>query len=96
MKTLHIVSGMNLNAGGPTQSIYNLVKGLLNKGVDAKILTLVAKYNYKLLTNQDFVIKVGKPIVNNFSYSSYFKKELKKYAYIDLIHAPWFMAVSLT
>lgn len=86
MRILHIVPGMNLYSGGPTQSTFNLVKGLLMNNVQASILTLVSKYNTKSLQEENFIIKAGKPISNRFGYSRYFKKSLEKYANVDIIH----------
>jgi glycosyltransferase involved in cell wall biosynthesis len=86
MRILHTVPGMNLYSGGPTHSTFNLVKGLLINNVQAFILTLVSKYNTKSLPEENFIKIAGKPINNRFGYSRFFKKSLKEYAFVDIVH----------
>jgi glycosyltransferase involved in cell wall biosynthesis len=90
MNILHIISGLDNMSGGPSVSIRILVKGLQNKGVEAKILTTVLKKSATdILQNKivDYSFRVS--LLNHFAYSYGFLSLLKKYQ-ANLIHVNGF------
>lgn len=87
MKVLHTISGLSINSGGPSQSVYLLVKELRAKRVDANILTLRSKDSNDKLIAADAFIKTIKPPNNlKLGYSNYFAKFLDKNTNADIYH----------
>ena len=85
MKVLHAISGLSLNAGGPSQSVFYTVKGLRQEGVDANILTYQAKGAKKMLSDETFVTALPSGC-SRFAYSRKYRKCLECFDG-DLFHA---------
>lgn len=69
MNLLQVISGLNINSGGPSQSVYNLTKGLRNNGADAQILTF-ASLDHKNIAVEDFIHVLP---VSKFNFTRYSK-----------------------
>jgi glycosyltransferase involved in cell wall biosynthesis len=85
MKILHTISGLGINSGGPSQSVYYTVKGLREQGLDAEILTYQPDENDKFIANEDFIIALPNK-KKIFGYSTEYKHYLENHIY-DIYHA---------
>ena len=85
MKILYTASSLSLNNGGPTQSIYNTVKGLRASEFGVDILTYQPNSSDKLISTEDFIITLPKG-KTSFLYSLDYKHYLKDHS-CDLYHA---------
>ncbi|MDA9774807.1 glycosyltransferase [Algibacter sp.] len=86
MKVLQTISGMGINSGGPTTCTYILVKGLIEAGVNVKILTFESDAHDSLISNEELIETIKKPLEGRFGYSTRFKNTLQKYSDMDIIH----------
>jgi glycosyltransferase involved in cell wall biosynthesis len=83
---IHTIAGMGINSGGPTSCTYILVKGLIEADVQIKVLTFKPGENDRLITNEDFIETIKRPLEEKFGYSRSFKNALKKFKNVDLVH----------
>jgi glycosyltransferase involved in cell wall biosynthesis len=84
MQVLHIISGLGVNGGGPSQSVYYTVKGLRERHIDADILTYQPDVNDKFISDEDYIIALPnkkRPV----AYSSGYKRYLENNCY-DIYH----------
>ncbi len=86
MNILHTISGMSINAGGPTTCLYNLVKGVTVSGIKTQILTFSPSKNDKLITKDVLIQTVHSPKEKRYGYSIAFKEALSRYENIDIFH----------
>ena len=84
MKILHTISGLSINNGGPTQSVFNTVQGLRQQGVDASILTFKPKGNQKMLFDDAFVTALPAGI-SRLAYSQAYKRAVASFTG-DIFH----------
>jgi len=85
MKILHTIPGLTIESGGPSQSVFNTLKGLRQQGVDASILTFLPKDNEKMLFDDSFVTALPCGITR-FAYSLKYKKHIESFTG-DIIHS---------
>jgi glycosyltransferase involved in cell wall biosynthesis len=87
MKILHTISGLNISSGGPSLSVYLLVKELRAQGIDAEILcfdTEDSKDN--LISTEDFIKTIKASSSIKLGYSKNFLKFLQDNAIYDIYH----------
>jgi glycosyltransferase involved in cell wall biosynthesis len=84
MKILHTISGLGINRGGPSQSVFFTVKGLKIQGLDAEILTYQPDENDKFIANENFIIALPNK-KKIFAYSPEYKHYLESHIY-DIYH----------
>lgn len=87
MKILHTISGLSITSGGPSLSVYLLVKELREQGIDAEILcfdTEDSKDN--LISREDFIKTIKAPSSIKLGYSKIFLKFLQDNAIYDIYH----------
>ena len=82
MKVLHTISGLNINAGGPSQSVFHTVKGLRQYGIDASILT----FQSKRMISADTFITALPANCTRLSFSLEYKKQVECFDG-DIFHA---------
>ena len=87
MKILHTISGLNFSSGGPSLSVYLLVKELRNKRIDAQILTFEPNdINDKLISEEYFIKTIKAPNSLKLGYSKIFLKYLRDNCSYDIYH----------
>jgi glycosyltransferase involved in cell wall biosynthesis len=87
MKVLHNISGLNIYSGGPSLSVYLLVKELRAKGIDAEILSFGTKdLNDKMISTDDFIKTIEPPGSLKLGYSNSFARFLKMNTDYDIYH----------
>lgn len=70
MKILHSISGLNLNSGGPSLSVWSLVTGLRGLSIDADIVTYESQEgNDKMIGEGSFVKTIPSPRFRRYGYS---------------------------
>lgn len=78
---------MNINSGGPTICTFNLLKGLIEYGVDIRILTYKTKEPDNTISLSESIEAIERPFESRFGYSGAYKIALVKYSEVDIIHA---------
>lgn len=78
---------MNIYAGGPTTSINTLVKGLVRSDIDTYVITFKPGANDRLIAEERYINAIKQPVETRFGYSKLFKKALKQYKNLDIIHS---------
>ena len=86
MKVLY-TGTLDVNAGGPAFSTYNTMRGLNAIGVDTHVLMYEMEKNGKLIGNDVPIHFAKKPIEHIFSYSPFYKKEIKACGDFDIYQA---------
>ncbi len=90
MNVLQIISGLDINSGGPSVSTNILVRGIQKKGINIQILTTVLKKKVSTLIFNDSVhYSYRVPGLNHFAYSFGFLTLLKTHP-SDIIHVNGF------
>lgn len=87
MNILHTIPTMGIASGGPAACLYNLVKGLSNCNVKISVLTFQPPNSDQLISEERFIHAIQSPFETRYAYSTLYKKELKQYANVDIIHA---------
>lgn len=86
MKILHFINGLDKKLGGPSLSVYSLVRGLIDKGLAAEILTYAKRDNKNLMYGQDeFINTIPAPFFYRFGFSLKINNFLSKKSF-DLIY----------
>ncbi|GIW68010.1 MAG: glycosyl transferase family 1 [Candidatus Parcubacteria bacterium] len=87
MKVLNTISSLNIYSGGPSLSVYLLVKELRAKGIDAEILSFGSKNSKdKVISTENFIKTIDPPANLRFGYSNSFSKFLKEDISTDIYH----------
>jgi glycosyltransferase involved in cell wall biosynthesis len=84
MKILHTISALGLSGGGPSQSVYNTVKGLREQELNVDILTYLPNENDHFISEEDYIIALPNK-KSLFAYSPDYKRYLKNHPY-DIYH----------
>jgi glycosyltransferase involved in cell wall biosynthesis len=84
MKILHTISGLGINAGGPSQSVYYTVKGLRGQNINADILTYQPDKDDKFILDENYIIALPNK-KRPLDYSSGYKRYLENNLY-DIYH----------
>jgi glycosyltransferase involved in cell wall biosynthesis len=85
MKVLHTISGLSVSSGGPTRSVYSLVKELRKRKINAEIFSQVSSNNLEVISKENFITFVKSK--NNLDlFSSSFKKQLNLTKSPDIYH----------
>ncbi len=87
MKVIHIISSMGINSGGPTTCTYELIKGLIDQGINSNVLTYLPDAGDRLISDVDFIHTVVSPMEKRFGYSVAFKTALRSFTGMEIIHA---------
>ncbi|MBI5663322.1 MAG: glycosyltransferase [Ignavibacterium album] len=87
MKILHTISGLNIYSGGPSFSVYLLVKELRAQGIDVEILCFDTEDSTdRLISKDNFINTIKPPTFRNFGYSINFLKFFKENPSFDIYH----------
>jgi len=76
MKVTHVIPTMGIKSGGPSRSVFNLVKGLRDKGMDAEICTM-ENPNNKNIEHAEWIHEIEGPQLNLFEICFPFNKLMK-------------------
>lgn len=86
MKVLH--SGtLDVNAGGPAMSTYNMLYGLRQQNVDAEIVMYPLSANGRLRGTEVPIHYAAAPIECKFAYSPFYKRTVRNLGDYDIYHA---------
>lgn len=89
MKIIHITPGLGVKSGGPSRSVYNLVKQLRMEGIDAEIVTRNDLANPNI-SEEGFIkaYDVNKiyPFAFDLKYSAFLKSHLGDVFHIESIY----------
>lgn len=84
---LHTISGLSLKSGGPSLSVYQLVKELREKGLDARILCLATKDpNEKLISKDNFIRTIELSNLKILGYSKSLSLFFQEDSNYDIYH----------
>jgi len=88
MKILHTISNLNTSSGGPSTSVYCLLKGLQQNEFKADVLTIAPKNATDVfIGNDEFIKVVPNDAKTSLIYSHNFRNYLKDNKEYNLYHA---------
>jgi glycosyltransferase involved in cell wall biosynthesis len=82
MRILHTISSLNILSGGPSQSVYALVKGTRRENIEIDILTFKpSDVKSKMIGLDEFIHTLPSPKYTRFAYSTAFNRFYNQYPY---------------
>jgi glycosyltransferase involved in cell wall biosynthesis len=87
MKVLHTIPSLDLNSGGPSQSVYQLTKSLRNIRVDSQILTYKSSdTSVRTISDAHYIHSIQLSKFNVIQYSKKFLEYLASNSAFDIYH----------
>ena len=95
MKVIHVTPGLGVKSGGPSRSVFNLVKHLREEGVDAEIVTMNHIDNPNISDApfiKSFDVKRSLPFGLNLKFGSFLVRHLGDIFHIQRKGIPYIVA----